>query len=51
MALRWANKQQPFLGNSSVNTFPLQRISTQQQKNGVLYMFRSEKLEQSVELS
>jgi hypothetical protein len=39
-----ANKQRPFLGNGSVNTFPLQRIRTQHYKNGVFYVVRAEKL-------
>jgi hypothetical protein len=31
MTARQANKQQPLLGNGSVNVFPWQRIPTQQQ--------------------
>jgi hypothetical protein len=38
----WLCKQQPFLGNGSVNTFPQQQIHMQQQsycwKQGVFYV-------------
>jgi hypothetical protein len=34
----------PFLGNSSVNTFPQQQIKTQQLKSCVFYVVRDEML-------
>jgi hypothetical protein len=38
-----AKEQRQFLDNGSVNTFPLQRIRMQQQKNGVFYVVHAEK--------
>jgi hypothetical protein len=39
-----ANKQRPFLDDGSVNTLPRQLIRTQQEKNGVFYVVRADKL-------
>jgi hypothetical protein len=42
--VRWAVVLDPLLGNSSVNTFPLQRLRMQRGKRGVVYVIRSEEL-------